>query len=265
MTRMYALPMLCLALCCALTTSASAGQPTDGLTGKEIVKRTLKDQLNAFSSGQAIVTMQSKAADGTIPPESRILIRADEKNGLARTRIQFQAPSDKKGIEVLMLAQNSGPGLLYLYLKGYKKAKQISGGGKNGAFPGTDFTYADLENRDVNDSTYVRHADEVFGKRDCYRVDATPKKGSTTPYSKVAMWIDKKAMLPLKTEFFDGSGKLARVLKIKGMKKIDGRYLPTKVFLANKKTGGRTTMTISNINTKARFPDSVFSVESLGK
>jgi hypothetical protein len=139
------------------------------------------------------------------------------------------------------------------------------GSAKNGRFEGSDFTYADMENRNLDEGTYKRLPDETFAGQAVYRVDVIPKKNAEEVYSLVQMWISKKAQLPLKVVFHDLQGKRHKELKVRRLKKIDGRYIVTRALMKNLLRGSETDLEIVNINSGVAFPDRVFAPDSLGR
>lgn len=252
---------LIVAACLLLPAAALADA---NLTGKAIVDKATKNNQMGVGSGSATMTLRIKTKQGEILTR-QLLTRASQKNKLNRIRITFLQPEDQKGIELLMLERKNSGDLQYLYLPRYKKVRRISGSAKNGKFEGSDFTYADMESRDVKDGTYKRLPDETYGKRPVFRVDVKPTAKADEQYSKVEMWIGKRTWMPLKVVFYNRSGRKFKILRVKKLKKVNGKYVATKLVMKNLVQGSETSITLSNINSAARYPDSIFTSSSLGK
>lgn len=234
------------------------------LSGEDIVRKASSQNQVGLSSGEATMLMDIRTPEGEIL-KRRIRIRAASDNGLSKLRMTFVEPQDQRGIEVLMLEQKDGANLQYLYLPSFKKVRRISGSAKNGRFEGSDFTYADMESRKVSDGTYKRLPDETYGKQPVYRVDGFPKKKADEKYSLVQMWISKKAWLPLKVVFYDLKSRPAKHLKVKRLKKVNGRYVVTKAVMKNLLKGSETELSITGIDGNVVFPSDAFLSNSLGK
>ncbi len=242
-------------------------QPDPTLSGKEIVQKMLDQNRIGFESGQATIWMKLKTKQGAIL-DRKMLARANNKGGLQQTRMTFLEPEDQRGIEVLLLEQKSGADLQYVWLPRLKSKRRMGGAAKNGRFQGSDFTYADLESRDIKSGTYKRLPDATYGKKNpkpVYRVDTTPKPGVDQQYSRVELWVDVKTMLPFKTIFYDRAGKKLKVLKTRRIKKLNGRYVPTKVTMKNVQEHSETVIEVGKINSNAKYPPSLFSPDALGK
>jgi len=257
MKRMF----LSLALLGLFTSTSLADS---SLSGKEIVQKASDQNQVGLSAGEALMVMKIQTPEGELLTR-KLRIRAASKDGLSQLRMTFVEPQDQRGIEVLMLEQKDASNLQYLYLPSFKRVRRISGSAKNGRFEGSDFTYADMENRDVSEGQYKRLEDATYGGQETYRVDVTPKKKTDEKYSLVQMWVSKKAWLPVKVVFHNLQGRKAKVLKVKRMKKVNGRYIVTRAVMKNLIKGSETDLSITNINDKVSFPSHVFSSNSLGK
>jgi hypothetical protein len=217
-----------------------------------------------LESGQAVMQMKIRTPKGEVHTR-KLLLRAGSKKGLARVRMTFVEPRDQRGIEVLMLEQPGGADLQYLYLPSFKKVRRIMGSAKNGRFEGSDFTYADMENRNLDEGTYRRLADEKFAGQAVYRVDVTPRKSAQETHSLVQMWISKKAWIPLKVVFLNLQGQRYKELKVRRLKKVNGRYIVTRALMKNLLRGSETDLSIGEINGDISFSDRIFAPGSLGK
>jgi len=234
------------------------------LSGEDIVRKASDQNQVGLSAGEAMMVMKIQTPGGEIL-KRKLRIRAASKDGLAQLRMTFVEPQDQRGIEVLMLEQKGGQNLQYLYLPSFKKVRRISGSAKNGRFEGSDFTYADMESRDISEGTYKRLEDETYGKQAVYRVDVSPKKKADEKYSLVQMWVSKKAWLPLKVVFFDHQKRKAKQLKVKRLKKVNGRYVVTRAVMKNLIKGSETELSITDINDSIAFPPHIFLSGNLGK
>lgn len=269
-TRTLLAGVLCAVVIPALDASpsraaAGGGGGGDGLDGRAIVDRASEHNRVGFRTGQATLHMKIKTRGGDLL-ERKLLVRTAKGAAGQRTRITFLEPKDQYGIELLMVEQPGGGSLQYLWLPRFKRQRRITGGAKQGRFQGSDFTYADLESQDAKrDGEVVRLPDEPYGKLDCYHVRVTPKAREGEAYGRVEMWISKKTWIPVKVSFFDRSLRPLKVLKVKRLKKVDGRYVPTSMVMANSVEHTETRLDINDIDSHVVFPASVFDPAALGK
>ncbi len=154
--------------------------------------------------------------------------------------------------------------LQYLYLNSMKETRKIAGADKNDNFMGTDFTFADMEQRDIEDAEYERLADTEASGIPAYHIVATPNAG-TSEYSKLELWIDKKDHLPLKVYYFDKKDRLLKKLIAKRIEPNGGKATIMKLLMKNVQKGSRTTLTILTLERGAKVPDGIFDPDALGK
>src|SRR5205809_9466 len=58
-------------------------------------------------------------------------------------------------------------------------------------FFGTDFTFEDLEERDVDQFDYTLGGEETLDGAACWRVESTPKNGKSSQYTRSILWVRK--------------------------------------------------------------------------
>ncbi|MCA9523221.1 MAG: outer membrane lipoprotein-sorting protein [Myxococcales bacterium] len=235
------------------------------MTAEQIVDKSLNVNGNGFREGKAQIklVLTSKGGDTRVRTIQSTAMKEGSKN---RVRILFLAPADVKGTGLLIRERGKGKGdLQYLYLPALKKIRRISGSAKNSSFMGTDFTYADLENREIKDNDYKRMPDESYRGTPCYRIVSTPKPGRDDYYSKVDMLIAKSNFVVLKADFYDKSGSRLKEMKAGTVEKVEGRWVVRKLLMKNVQKGTKTLLTVESITYSPQPPlqSSMFTKESL--
>ena len=115
-----------------------------------------------------------------------------------RSLIKFFRPSDVKGTALLTKSfGDNQEDMQWIYFPFSKMLKRLSSGDKHKSFMGSDFSYADIAGRRIDEDvhTLVKETEEYFV------VDSVPKDSEDT-YSKIVSVIEKKRMIPIKTEFY---------------------------------------------------------------
>jgi len=130
---------------------------------------------------------------------------------------------------------------------------------------GTDFTYADLEYRDVQEAELERKGDEELGGRKTWKIEARPT-GDDELYSRIVLWIDKELHLPLKMDFYDRKGKLLKVLKTLRIKKRDsGAAYASRLKMESVQEGTSTVIQVESLRKTGELKDALFDPNLLGK
>lgn len=235
------------------------------MTAEQIVDKSLSVNGNGFREGKAQIklVLRSKGGDTRLRMIQSTAMKEGSKN---RVKILFLAPADVKGTGLLIRERGKGKSdLQYLYLPALKKIRRISGSAKNSSFMGTDFTYADLENREIKDNSYKKMPDETYRGAPCYRVVSTPKPGKDDYYSKVDMLIAKSNFVVLKADFYDKAGSLLKQMKAGSVEKVEGRWVVRKLLMKNVQKGTQTLLTVESITYSPQPPlqSTMFTKESL--
>jgi len=244
-------------LCVAMIVPSLA----DAQSAKQIIDTMADRNATGFQSGESTTTVTLALKNGKTRVWT-IKARGVKKGAATWSRLTFLDPPADRGVELLML--DSGHGAQqYLYLPKTGRSRPIAGAQKNASFMGTDFTYGDLESKDARKGTPTRLADEGCGGGTCFRVDVAASD-TQSPYGLVRLWIAQRTYLPMKVEYYEGAT-LAKTLAGDDVQTAEGRTYLRSFHMDNHKRGSRTTVVVTSLDGRARFPDAIFDKENLGK
>jgi hypothetical protein len=129
---------------------------------------------------------------------------------------------------------------------------------------GTDFSFADLDRRDLRESDASSKPDENIGNYPCFHVDVIPKR-SDSPYSRVEMWIRKDNYLPLKMQMFDKAKVLVKTFTAGEVRRVSGRWFVSKSKMVDNSQSHETELDLDTIAVSGAEPDDEFTVRALEK
>lgn len=251
------------ALSAAATLFSSDGFAEQRLSAKEVVERAIdadswgRDGVEA----QARVTVQEKSGQ-----KRELAFEALSRRyapPLAKSMLRFSAPADVAGMKFLLVQKNDGDDERTVWMPDLKRSRRVAASNRTEHFMGTDFTYADMDRKDVRNGTPVLDADENLGKFACYhlKVDTTAKDSA---YKRVEIWVRKDNLIPLKWIMFDQSNAPARTLVAKEIQKRDGQWRITKSLMTDTASGRTTEIAIDHFETR-EVPLETFNVANLEK
>tara|TARA_B100001123_G_C15265613_1_gene1008307 strand:- start:512 stop:1231 length:720 start_codon:yes stop_codon:yes gene_type:complete len=176
-----------------------------GQTGIEIAKMvdekpTPRDMVNTTN----MVLTNSKGKKRTNVMMSRSI------DGNKKQIIWFLEPKDDRGVAFLKIEHNNKDDEMRMWLPAFKKVRRISSKRKSDAFMGSDLSYEDLTNRDLNEYTYKRLDDELVNSTQCFVLESKPNTSAKSSYSKHISWIDKENLNILQEYSFDKRGALKK-------------------------------------------------------
>jgi outer membrane lipoprotein-sorting protein len=219
-----------------------------------------------------------KAMDENLNAKSRIITSKmivkgrrssrtiESKNWVVGTDLAFTeylSPPREAGTKMLKLGDK-----LWTYSPQTDRLIQISGHMLRQSVMGSDMSYNDMmEDRPIEELYYatIERSVKVDGRDHWIMVLNAKIKG--LPYPKRRSWVDKEYLLPTKEELYAKSGKLLKTASLKGIKKIQGRWFPSKFVYKDelKRNSKGTEWIIDNIEFNQKIPDSRFSKALLRK
>lgn len=153
----------------------------------------------------------------------------------------------------------------WLYLPAMKKTRRISGSSsKTDYFMGTDFTYDDMGDRNVDEDTHTLLKEETFNGQECWVLESTPNTSGEI-FSKKISWIRQDCLIAEKVEYFDKLGKLQRQLTCSDIKQISGIWTIGQMHMKNVQTNHETIIVFKNYKYNEPVSDNIFTVARLEK
>ena len=219
-----------------------------------------------------------KAMDQNLNAESRIITSKmvvkgrrsnrtiESKNWVVGTELAFTeylSPPREAGTKMLKIGEK-----LYTYSPQTDRVIQISGHMLRQSVMGSDMSYNDMmEDRPIDElySATIEESIMLDGRDHWIMILDAKVKGLS--YPKRRSWVDKEYLLPKKEELYAKSGKLLKTASLEGIKKIEGRWFPSKFVYKDelKRNSKGTEWIIDNIQFNKKIPNSRFSKALLRK
>ncbi len=232
------------------------------LTSKEVVQKSMNlDQGRSVSAKTRIQVFEN----GEKTRDREMLYRRKWIDGLEHVVVNFNSPADIKGLALLIANQKNGDSDQHLYTPSFRRIRRIRGSLKSQEFADTDFSYEDMERRDVNDSDHELETHEQVGDRPCYKIVSTTKKKVRSQYGKVIAWIDEETFLLRKMEVYGWDGKLLKTLKSVKSDLVSGVWTQLELQMENHSKNRKTNYRVSEIEYDKNLDDHIFTTNSLGQ
>jgi hypothetical protein len=234
------------------------------LTGDEIVQRTLATDPFGLADARVEVRMILKDRNGVSSDLrfSSLASRYDPPR--SKSLLRFSAPPDLAGAGFLQIQRKDGDDERQLFLPEVKKTRRIAGSLRSNAFMGTDFSYADVDYRDVRESTATLKEERTLGKTAVYVVDVVPTSADRI-YSKVELSVNKENFFVLKMVAYDKNGVLTRTLDVQELITTSGRLFIKRATMTSHKNSHTTEFFLDKVSLHGAVPDNEFTVRALEK
>ena len=227
-------------------------------SSKEAINIIKKIDGNMFSETQIITSEMIVYGKR----KNRIIRSKGYSKGQKNNFTEYLSPDREKGTKMLKLNDR-----LWIYSPATDRTIQLSGHLLRQSVMGSDLSYEDMmEERKLSEIYNV----QVIGEE---KYENTPvwvleliAKSDDLAYHKRILWIDKKRFVPLKENLFAKSGTLLKTILFSEIKRIDGRWFPTKMNYKDAlKNGKGTDLVILNISFNTKIADEYFTKSILKK
>ena len=236
--------------------------------------RAIADKVDARDDGKSMIQdMTMTLIDKNGKKRVRQIKTFGKDKGEDEQRIMFfKTPADVKDTSFLTYdyADSSKDDDQWLYLPALKKVKRIPTSDKSSAFMGSDFSYYDMTDRDVDDFSYkiLKHV-KVRG-HDTTMVESTPKSQETideSGYTKTIGLIREDIDMVVRSIGFLKNGK-KKYLDVTKMHEQDGIWVIDEMTMTTKKgknTVHKTVLNFDNIQVNPEVSDDMFTTRRLEK
>ena len=184
----------------------------------------------------------------------------------------FKSPSDVKNTAFLTYDYDdaSKDDDQWLYLPALKKVKRIPSADKSGSFMGSDFSYYDMTDRNLEDYDFkLIKETEVRGKA-AWMIESTPRNKKTikeSGYTKTIAIVRKDNYVLVRAINYMKNGK-KKYLDVKNIHKQDGIWVVDNMTMTTKKgktMTHKTELKFKNIKVNKDLNDDLFTTRRLEK
>jgi len=190
----------------------------------------------------------------------RHLITVVKKYGdVSKSFMRFTSPADIDGTAFLTWEDKDREDDQFLYLPALQRVRRIVSSQKSNRFVNTDYTYEDLQSREVAQDTHTILREEKIDEYDCWVLESIPKNIDDSQYGKRIIWVIKEIYLPIRIEFYDKRNSLLKIFTGKNIQKIDGIWTILDAEMKDLKKEHRTLMKTDDIQYNRNVPDEVFT------
>ena len=226
------------------------------LTVQEIIS-AMDENLNAKSRVMTSkMIVHGRRSSRTIESKNWVI-------GINQAFTEYLSPPREAGTKMLKLEDK-----LWTYSPQTDRVIQISGHMLRQSVMGSDMSYNDMmEDRPLLELyEAILEGSVIIDGRDHWIMLLKAKvKGLSYPQRR--SWIDKEYLLPMKEELYAKSGKLLKTATMDGIKKIQGRWFPSRYLFKDelKRNSKGTEWHIDDIQFDVNIPDKRFSKSNLRK
>ena len=252
---------------------------------KKLIALSLMTTALLANEARDIAVKVSDRDDGHSLHQKMTMILID-RSGKSRTRVLetfgkdygkdekrvmfFKSPSDVKNTAFLTYDYDSDTrdDDQWLYLPALKRVKRIPASDKSASFMGSDFSYFDMTNRDVNDYTYKILKHLKLRGEDAVMIEATPVNQSVideSGYTKTVSIIREDINMVVRSiGFLKNGGK--KYMDVRSLHEQDGVWVIDEMWMTTKRgksTVHKTILKFDDIEVNSDIKDSLFTTRRI--
>jgi len=182
--------------------------------------------------------------------------------GQSRAVLRFTAPAEVKGVALLIHNHPDRASDQWMWTPAVNRERRIAFQDRRTRFFGTDFTFEDLEERDVDKSTYKLLGEEPIDGAPCWKIEADPKPDTKSQYSKSFLWIRKDNYTFQLVESYE-KDQLRRRLQYSAYERVQGIWTARKLEMHDLKQNSRTILQLEKLQYNLALPPDNFTLQAL--
>src|SRR5881227_64478 len=105
-------------------------------------------------------------------------------HGASRAVLRFTAPPEVKGVALLVVNHADRASDQWMWTPAIERDRRIALQDRSTRFFGTDFSFEDLEERDVNQYQYTLMGDDAIDGAVCWKIQSTPRRSKSSQYTR---------------------------------------------------------------------------------
>ncbi len=178
--------------------------------------------------------------------------------GNSKVILRFTAPAEVKGVALLIVNHPDRASDQWMWTPALQRDRRIAFQDRSTRFFGTDFSFEDLEERDVDQYDY-----KVLGEEaGAWKIESRPKKTKSSQYTHSYLWIDKARYTFLKIEGYKDD-KLMRRITYSDHKQIQNIWTPLSLEVEDVARKSKTVLKTEKLEYNIPLKEEMFTLQAL--
>jgi outer membrane lipoprotein-sorting protein len=183
-------------------------------------------------------------------------------HGASRMVLRFMSPAEVKGVAILVVNHPDRASDQWMWTPAIERDRRIALQDRSTQFFGTDFSFEDLEERDVEQFEYSMAGEETVDGAACWKVQSVPKQSKSSQYTRSIVWVRKDNYTPARIENFVRD-QVARRLNYFDIANVQGIWTARRLEMSDLRKGSRTVLTLDKLEYNVPLKDENFTLQAL--
>ena len=183
-------------------------------------------------------------------------------HGASKSVLRFTAPAEVKGVALLVLNHPDRASDQWMWTPAIARDRRIALQDRSTRFFGTDFSFEDLEERDVDQYDFSLAGEESMDGVACWKIEARPRQTKTSQYTRSRVWVRKDNYAYVQIEN-DIKSDLVRRLKYSQLEQVQGIWTARLLEMTDLRRNSRTILRLEKLQYNQPMKDEDFTLQSL--
>jgi len=183
-------------------------------------------------------------------------------HGDSKMVLRFTAPAEVKGVALLVVNHPDRASDQWMWTPGVERDRRIALQDRSTRFFGTDFSFEDMEERDVNQYDYVLSGEESIDGAACWKISSTPRESKSSQYTRSIVWVrqDNYAFARIENYVKD---QVVRRLNYTNIQNVQGIWTAKQLEMTDVRRGSRTRLTLDKLEYNVPLKDEDFTLQAI--
>jgi outer membrane lipoprotein-sorting protein len=183
-------------------------------------------------------------------------------HGNSKALLRFTAPAEVKGVTLLIVNHPDRASDQWMWTPALQRERRIALQDRSTRFFGTDFSFEDLEERDVNQFEYKLLGEQTIDGAACWRIESTPAQKKVSQYTRSEVWTRKDTYVFAQVENFIKVD-LVRRLKYSDFVQLQGIWTARNLEMTDLRRNSRTILTLEKVQYNIPLREADFTIQAL--
>jgi hypothetical protein len=183
-------------------------------------------------------------------------------HGSSKAVLRFVAPAEVKGTALLIVNHPERSSDQWMWTPALQRERRIALQDRSTRFFGTDFSFEDLEERDVDQYDYRSLGEESIDGAVAWKIESTPSQKKTSQYTRSIVWIRKDNYAVVQIENYIKND-VVRRLKYSDLAQVQGIWTGRRLEMHDLRRNSRTILTLDKLQYNVPLNDDEFTLQAL--
>ncbi len=182
--------------------------------------------------------------------------------GASKSILRFTAPAEVKGVALLIVNHPERASDQWMWVPSIERDRRIALQDRSTRFFGTDFSFEDLEERDVNQFDYKLIGEDTVDGERCWKIESKPKESKSSQYTSSTVFIRKDIYVAVQIESYT-KDRLVRRIHYTDIQKLDDIWTGHTIEVYDAGRQSRTVLKLEKLRYNTPLKETDFTLEAL--